>query len=363
MADIIKDAYGCGVSLIFGGDEEGGEWHEIFRNTNMFALNKDEVQIRHREKLGSGAFCNVYPVHVRNGRTGQFNESLPTFALKELKLDIIEEPKLLNIAHADLLQEASVLRQIQHDNIVRLIGMADEASAKKDFFIITEKLAATLESKLEKWAKIRGPMRKNTPKDAVELRINYVAIPIASALGYLHSKHIIYRDLKPGNVGFDSNGKIKMFDFGLALKVPEGELIKGQAGTIRYMAPEMRTKKEFTRGKPYTFPVDVYSFAIMLWEIITSRIPFEKQIPTTAIMTPKEDLSDDKRPNLKYVECKELALLLEACWATDPNKRWNFDMIIQELQKIGSDLTSSNNDKSKRPSSAKRAFISSMNNY
>ncbi len=363
MADVLKDSFGCGVSLIFGGDEEKGEWNEIFRNTNMFALNKDEVQIRHREKLGSGAFCNVYPVHVRNGKTGQFNESLSTFALKELKLDIIEEPRLLKIAHADLLQEASVLRNLQHDNIVRLIGMADETSPRKDFFIITEKLAATLESKLKNWAKIRGPMRKTTPKDAVELRINYVATPIVSALGYLHSKRIIYRDLKPGNVGFDTNGKVKMFDFGLALEVPEGELIKGQAGTVRYMAPEMRSKKDFPRGKPYTFPVDVYSFAIMLWEIITSRIPFEKQIPTTAIMAPKEELSEDKRPNLKYVECKELALLLEACWATEPSERWNFDRIVQELQKIGSDLASNNGTNTKRPSPAKRAFISSMNNY
>ena len=218
-----------------------------------------------------------------------------------------------------------------------MMGMADVAAEKKDFFIVTEKLEGTLESKLQKWKKNIGFFRQITPKDAVGLRVNHVALHIASALVYLHARNIIYRDLKPGNVGFDQSGNIKIFDFGLAVKVPEGKLVKGQAGTIRYMAPEMRCKNGETKGKPYTFPVDVYSFAILLWEIITSRIPFEEDIPTSSFMEPKE-LPRDKRPDLNYVESKALRNLLEACWATEPDNRWDFVQIVPELKTIGSEI-------------------------
>ena len=71
-----------------------------------------------------------------------------------------------------------------------------------------------------------------------------------------------------------------------------------------------------------------------MWEIITNRITFEKDIPTSSFMEAKE-LPKDKRPNLKYVESKALQALLEASWATEPDDRWDFEKIVPELKKIG----------------------------
>jgi serine/threonine protein kinase len=94
----------------------------------------------------------------------------------------------------------------------------------------------------------------------------------------------------------------------LAVRVPTSsgeDTVKGRVGTIRYMAPETR------RGERYSYPSDTYAFAILLWQIITARIPFKDNIPTSGF-TPSKDLSDDKRPKLKYVESQELRELLRA---------------------------------------------------
>ena len=289
-------------------------------------------------------------MHVRNGQTQEFNENLPPFALKQVNMDIIEgeNKRLLHVASTDLVHEAQLLRKIQHTNIIELVGTSDEANDQGRFFVILEKLECTLESKVEKWDGIRG-LKQITPKSAVKLRVNLVAIPIASGLEYLHSKNIIYRDLKPGNIGFDELGNIKIFDFGLAIEVPKGKMIEGTTGTLRYMAPEMKSNR-------YSFPVDVYSFAIMLWEIITSRLPFAKEIPLYSFSTPI-DISDDRRPDLKYVESKTLAKLLGACWSVNRDERWNFEKIILELQKYASEFVHETTSK-KKPSSSRRTFIS-----
>jgi len=361
------DALACGIDLVFSGSDDGrfnvkAELEDIFANNDMFALKEDELLIHYRKRLGDGAFCNVYPAHIRNNRTDKFNEHLPPFAIKQLKLEVTEDPQLLNYAYADLAHEANLMREFQHENIITMFGMSDEAVGQKNFFVVVEKLEGTLESKLVKWAKIRGAFKQFSPQDVVELRIEHVAKPMASGLEYLHSKNIIYRDLKPGNIGFDEKGQVKIFDFGLSVKVTKDSVIKGPAGTVRYMAPEMKIQGR-KKAQPYSYPVDIYSFSIMLWEIITSRIPFEKDIPTSSFSTPK-DLPEDKRPNLKYVESKKLAALLEKCWCIDPNERWDFGKIIPELENIASDLSHGGEGKGKKkPSSAKRQFISSMNNY
>merc|ERR1712151_1299026 len=113
--------------------------------------------------------------------------------------------------------------------------------------------------------------------DTVALLLERIrtAVDISSALAYLHSKGIIHRDLKPGNVGFDRNGTVKLFDFGLAVEVPEPDdqkrlhELSGNTGTARYMAPEVIRKEK------YNFKVDMFSFAVLLWEIMSLSKPYD----------------------------------------------------------------------------------------
>lgn len=362
------DACG-GLQLVFSGDGEEkvidveAEYKDIFTNTSMYKLTQDDVQIQYRQRLGSGAFCNVYPCFVKNGRTKEFNERLPPFAIKMLNYELAENPQLLQAAFDDICHEAEIMRKLSHENITSMYGMCDLEIGKKnmtDFFIVTEKLEGTLGGKLEKWAKIRGSFKKFVPADSVELRINLVAKPLAEAFRYIHSQNIIYRDLKPGNIGFDAQGNVKLFDFGLAVVIEkENGFIRGKAGTLRYMAPEMKAEKG--RGQ-YSFTADVYSYAILLWEIVASRIPFEKEIPMSQFSPPKE-LPIDKRPNLKYIESADLGNLLVKAWESDPMRRLTFEQLIPELELVSKYFQAERekSDKKKKPS--KKIFGSVMNNY
>jgi hypothetical protein len=93
------------------------------------------------------------------------------------------------------------------------------------------------------------------------------------------------------------------------------------------MAPEVAASND----KPYGPPADVFSFAVLLWQISTSRIPYEAEISSFAETTPQVD---GKRPPLKYVESKDLQVLLEKSWSSTPDDRPTFTDIAEELQTI-----------------------------
>jgi serine/threonine protein kinase len=93
------------------------------------------------------------------------------------------------------------------------------------------------------------------------------------------------------------------------------------------MAPEVAASND----KAYGLSADVFSFAVLLWEIVTSRLPYKAEISAFTESTPQVD---GKRPQLKYVESKDLHLLLEKSWASTPDDRPTFTEIGVELHKI-----------------------------
>ncbi|KAI0519768.1 hypothetical protein KFK09_007229 [Dendrobium nobile] len=104
------------------------------------------------------------------------------------------------------------------------------------------------------------------------------AVDIARALECLHANGIIHRDLKPDNLLLTANQKnVKLVDFGLAREETVTEMMTAETGTYRWMAPELYSTVTLRRGekKHYTNKVDVYSFGIVLWELLTNRMPFE----------------------------------------------------------------------------------------
>lgn len=145
-----------------------------------------------------------------------------------------------------------------------------------------------------------------------------------------------YSDLKPANIGFDRAGKVKIFDFGLAREYDEDlegknlhkpRFMTGGAGTPRYMAPEVARMDD-----DYGFPADVYSFSILLWQIVTHRTPYKK-ITTTAQFDTRV-VKKHQRPSLSYVENAQLKNLLEAGWCPHPQERPSFSSIRQSLELI-----------------------------
>ncbi|XP_074838164.1 G protein-coupled receptor kinase 5-like isoform X3 [Carettochelys insculpta] len=99
-------------------------------------------------------------------------------------------------------------------------------------------------------------------------RVAFYAAEICCGLQHLHQEGIVYRDLKPENILLDDDGHIRISDLGLALKIPEGEMIQGRVGTVGYMAPEV------INNERYTFSPDWWGLGCLIYEMIEGRSPF-----------------------------------------------------------------------------------------
>jgi serine/threonine protein kinase len=185
--------------------------------------------------------------------------------------------------------EAHFLSSLIHPNIIELRGWSaagiaafSETGRADGFFLIFDRLKETLSKRISTWRERSKETKKGTiMKSRTSMRMQLfaervqAAIDIADAVQYMHSKRIIYRDLKPANVGFDEAGQLKLFDFGLAVELPEGTdpnstfNLAGNTGTSRYMAVEV------IRKHPYNVKADVFSFSILLWEIMALCKPYD----------------------------------------------------------------------------------------
>ncbi|XP_062928004.1 G protein-coupled receptor kinase 5-like isoform X1 [Mobula hypostoma] len=101
-----------------------------------------------------------------------------------------------------------------------------------------------------------------------EDRAVFYAAEICCGLGDLHKENIVYRDLKPENILLDDYGHIRISDLGLAVKIPEGDTIRGRVGTVGYMAPEVLNNRR------YTLSPDLWGLGCLIFEMIAGQSPF-----------------------------------------------------------------------------------------
>mmetsp|Transcript_7764 Transcript_7764/g.11613 ORF Transcript_7764/g.11613 Transcript_7764/m.11613 type:complete len:194 (-) Transcript_7764:269-850(-) len=155
--------------------------------------------------------------------------------------------------------------------------------------------------------------------------------------------NFMYLDVKPQNVGFTAGGQLKLFDFGLATCIPRRSVasgsyqLSGLTGTVAYMAPEVAL------GQPYRESVDIFSFAVVLWQLVTGCAPYSESL------TPQEYqekvATGGLRPSLPP-DCggegeqetqelrKELLELAGQCWGADPLSRPSAAAAAQTLDQL-----------------------------
>jgi serine/threonine protein kinase len=293
-----------------------------------FEFAWDELQIG--RLLGKGSFSAVHELVVRS----RPHDRDQIYAVKFLLSSTTKQAGNVSKAAADLAIECKLLTYLQHENIIQLHGVYYK---NDQMHLVLDRLYVTLEERIRQWGvaeeKLPRPMLMIMPRakrqrisETQQLRllerIHRVALPIAKTLEYLHSQNIIFRDVKPRNIGFDVHGTVKLFDFGLARDVKLFTL-KGKAGSPLYMAPEVALSQE------YGLSADAYSFTVCLWELCTLKTPFEHvKLADHERLVCKGNL----RPRVDY-KCGSVRLreLLSNGWAQSPDSRPTFSTIVTTL--------------------------------
>lgn len=215
-------------------------------------------------------------------------------------------------------REVAMLARVQHKNLVKFVGACKDPV----MVVVTELLAG---KSLRKYLIALRPKK-------LELRVAVsFALDIAQAMDCLHANGIIHRDLKPDNLLLTADQKtVKLVDFGLAREETLTEMMTAETGTYRWMAPELYSTVTLRHGekKHYNHKVDVYSFAIVLWELITNRMPFEGMSNLQAAYAAA---FKKVRPSLADGFPEELVFIIQSCWAEDPDVRPNFAQVVRML--------------------------------
>uniref|UniRef100_A0ACD5W0P7 Uncharacterized protein n=3 Tax=Avena sativa TaxID=4498 RepID=A0ACD5W0P7_AVESA len=209
--------------------------------------------------------------------------------------------------------EIATLSRLQHRNVIKLVGAC---SSPPVFCVITEFLPG---------GSLRSFLHKQDHKSLPLEKIISVGLDIANGMGYIHSQGVVHRDVKPENIIFDVDWCAKIVDFGIACEEAYCDPLANDPGTFRWMAPEMM------KHKPYGRKVDVYSFGLILWEMLTGSVPYEDLTPFQAAFAV---FDKNVRPAIPSSCPAALRVLIEQCWALHADKRPEFWQIVQLLEKF-----------------------------
>ncbi|XP_010266926.1 PREDICTED: serine/threonine-protein kinase STY46 isoform X2 [Nelumbo nucifera] len=274
----------------------------------------DAGLLKFENKVASGSYGDLYKGTYRSQEV----------AIKVLKPEHVNENMQREFA-----QEVFIMRKVRHKNVVQFIGACTQPPS---LCIVTEFMSGG--SVYDFLHKQKGVFKLPS--------LLKVAIDVSKGMNYLHQNNIIHRDLKAANLLMDENEVVKVADFGVARVQAQSGVMTAETGTYRWMAPEV------IEHKPYDHRADVFSFAIVLWELLTRKLPYEFLTPLQAAVGV---VQKGLRPTIPKNTHPKLAELLERCWQQDPTLRPDFSEIIEILQKIAKEVGDDGEDRRKDKSS------------
>lgn len=238
--------------------------------------------------IGKGAYSKVY-------------KGFNTITDEIVAIKIIEKsylkPKLIELLN----NEVSLLRELEHDNIVELRDYVDD---NDNFYLILEYCAGGDLANLIR----KGRIPEDISRDYMR--------QISSALRYLKSRNIIHRDLKPQNILLDSDKKIiKLTDFNFARELYDNDLAQTLCGSPLYMAPEILKKCE------YSVKSDLWSVGLILYEMVYGINPYRDAISEIDLF----EKITKRQVNYDDTVSSDCNNLLRGLIERDPDKRlsWN----------------------------------------
>uniref|UniRef100_A0AAU0N4Z7 receptor protein-tyrosine kinase n=1 Tax=Gecarcinus lateralis TaxID=6769 RepID=A0AAU0N4Z7_GECLA len=275
---------------------------------------------RHRLKfmgiLGEGCFGQVWKCDA----TGLKGERSMLVAVKTLKESAGERER------KDLVQELKVLKSLgQHPNVLSLLGCCTD---KDPFFIILEYMViGKLQSHLRSsradtpYNNLHGSSSSLTPRD-----LTHYAYQTARGMEFLSRNGVIHRDLAARNVLVGEEKVCKVADFGFARDLANNRIYERKSDgrlPIRWMAPESLFDNIFTTKS------DVWSFGVLLWEIVTlGSTPYPGMGATEVMRKVREGYRLEKP-----VHCRrEIYNIMYYCWDKDPNERPSFTELVHTLE-------------------------------
>jgi len=286
--------------------------------------------------ISKGSYGKVYK--------GKYDDCVVAIKVVNLQSPFIDK--------SEMRREVAIMSLISHPNIVHYIAANIKDDLEFGYIVMEYCENGSLQSlwpnidSINKDEKMLPSKAKIYDIKIWPLRARLeLARGIAEGMKYLSSCRILHRDLKLGNVVLDKNNVPKITDFGTAKVGTEGLMNTAKLNsTILYMAPELLF--DDLKGKVYSSEVDVFSYGVMLWQIVTREYPY-KNILHRGPENLKKEVINNTRPkssdtqicvvndDIAFAQIKpQLEELLGKCWSCDSYKRPSFFIIAMVLNSL-----------------------------
>ncbi|XP_078388515.1 tyrosine-protein kinase Fes/Fps isoform X2 [Cetorhinus maximus] len=266
---------------------------------DKWVLDHEDVLIG--DRIGRGNFGEVFSGRMRNDNT--------LVAVKMCRESLPADQK------NKFLMEARILKQYDHPNIVRLIGVCTQ---KQPIYIVMELVQGG-----DFLTFLRNEANNLSTKDLIKMAEN-----AASGMAYLESKHCIHRDLAARNCLVSEKNVLKISDFGMSREEEDG--VYSSTGGMKQIPIKWTAPEALNYGR-FTTESDIWSYGILLWETFTlGSTPY----PTMTNQQTREEVEQGYRLSAPESCPEEIYSIMCRCWQYDPKKRPSFSIVHQELLTI-----------------------------
>jgi uncharacterized protein (TIGR02145 family) len=267
-----------------------------------------------KSELGRGGMASVYLAHDIKFQTN--------VAIKVLNKEYVHNDNI----RKRFIAEARNMFKMSHPNIIKVNDLIDDGDTVA--FVMEHIEGETLKEHLDRKGKLNDDEIKTIFSQMLE------------AVGYVHDKKLVHRDIKPSNFMINSEGQIKLLDFGIAKNTDANSADYTQTGTTQNMGTPMYMSPEQIKStKDVTLQSDIYSLGVVLWQMVMGKKPYDTNTSSTYELQTKIVTENLSLTNSKFDS------IIEVATAKELNIRFNtcneLKSKLESLDKEGLDNTKS----------------------